>query len=246
MTFALKYPEAVQDMVVVDVAPISYPSVEEHMKYINLMKQLDLKAFTARGQIDKFWLSKIPVGYFPSSFSFSFSFSFFFLFLLSLSLSFFLFLFLLLFLLPSLFPFLTNCYQDEAVRSFLLSNLTKIDEPPGWQWKINIPALEKGLVGVRDFNIPQQPHNNNNNTHSTGTTTSTPLQFPNPTLFLGGEASGYIPDSAEETIKELFPRYALLKVPGAGHWVHFTHSREFSAAVLHFFDVSWSPEPSST
>lgn len=61
--------------------------------------------------------------------------------------------------------------QDNLLRQFLLSNLTKVNRD-FYKWKINLPVIEDNL----DMGFP----------HSNG------KQYNGKTLFVGGELSQYI------------------------------------------------------
>ena len=72
-------------------------------------------------------------------------------------------------------------------------------------------------------------------TNSTGWVDDAALgPFEGPTLFLSGGASDYVRPEARETIRRLFPRARMAKIPGAGHWLHAEKPREFEAALRVF------------
>ncbi|MBU6332449.1 MAG: alpha/beta hydrolase, partial [Bacteroidetes bacterium] len=55
-----------------------------------------------------------------------------------------------------------------------------------------------------------------------------------PALFIAGGASTYIRDSDEAIIRALFPRAQVVRIPGAGHWVHSEAPDALSDQVCSF------------
>ncbi|PKH42739.1 Pimeloyl-ACP methyl ester carboxylesterase [Nocardioides alpinus] len=60
MCLALRHPELVERLVVVDVAPVAYPSGREFVGYIDTMRALDLAALQTRGQADEALREAVP------------------------------------------------------------------------------------------------------------------------------------------------------------------------------------------
>lgn len=58
MEFALAYPERVERLVVVDIAPKSYPP--NHVALLKAMRSLDLSAFGSRQEVDEALGQKVP------------------------------------------------------------------------------------------------------------------------------------------------------------------------------------------
>ncbi len=55
--------------------------------------------------------------------------------------------------------------------------------------------------------------------------------YEGPSLFLTGAESDYVTREYRDDMKRLFPKSGVLKIPGAGHWLHAEKPREFEAAV---------------
>lgn len=110
---------------------------------------------------------------------------------------------------------LARSVGDPQVRAFLLQSLDLRADPP--VWRLNLDALERqmdritGWIEDRDL---------------------TP--FTGPTLFLAGADSDYVRPESRDTIRRLFPKARLARIPGAGHWLHAEKPREFEAAIRVF------------
>jgi len=122
----------------------------------------------------------------------------------------------------------TTVPQDDLLRQFLLSNLTKVNKDH-YRWKVNLPVIEDSL----DKDFPD-----------------TDKQYNGRTLFVGGELSHYIRLEVQilviilvlllyskihlSKISQLFPSSSLKYVRGAGHWVHFEKPQQFLHLVINF------------
>ncbi len=60
MCLALRHPELVERLVVVDVAPVAYPSGREFVGYIDTMRALDLAALERRDQAEEALSEAVP------------------------------------------------------------------------------------------------------------------------------------------------------------------------------------------
>ncbi|CAM3452012.1 alpha/beta fold hydrolase [Nocardioides dubius] len=60
MLLALRHPELVERLVVVDIAPVDYPSGSEFAGYIAGMQALDLASLSTRAQADKALVPSVP------------------------------------------------------------------------------------------------------------------------------------------------------------------------------------------
>ena len=60
MCLALRHPELVERLVVVDVSPVAYDSGREFFGYIETMRALDLTAITRRGEADEVLRESVP------------------------------------------------------------------------------------------------------------------------------------------------------------------------------------------
>jgi esterase len=100
------------------------------------------------------------------------------------------------------------------VRQFLLKNLRR-RRGGGFEWKMNVPALEKAYDDLRSW-------------PSFGAGS-----FPEPTLLIWGTQSAYVTDEDRDSFFEIFP---LARFSGidAGHWLHADAPRAFFRAVIAF------------
>ncbi len=104
---------------------------------------------------------------------------------------------------------------DPQVRAFLLQSLDLRSDPP--RWRFNLDVLERQMDTI------------------TGWVDDAALvPFAGPVLFLSGAESDYVRAEARDTIRRLFPRARMAKIPGAGHWLHAEKPREFEAALRVF------------
>ena len=60
MAIALRHPEVVERLVVVDVSPVAYESAREFLGYIDVMRALDLGALERRDQADEALRGDVP------------------------------------------------------------------------------------------------------------------------------------------------------------------------------------------
>ena len=105
---------------------------------------------------------------------------------------------------------LTSTIPDAAERGFLLQNLVFEDGHP--RWRLNLAAIERNMPTLVDF--PAIP---------LGTI------YPGPTLFVAGSRSDYIRAEYETAIRRLFPAAEIVRIEGAGHWLHAEKPAEFLA-----------------
>lgn len=103
---------------------------------------------------------------------------------------------------------------ELAIRAFLLQSLDVENKA----WRLNLDALAKDMDKVLGF-------------------PDVSGAFPKLTLFLSGAASDYVLPEHRPTIKTLFPKARMVKIPGAGHWLHAEKPRDFEAAVRAFLDA---------
>lgn len=112
---------------------------------------------------------------------------------------------------------LSTQVQEPQVRAFLLQSLDLKAQPP--RWRLNLDALERQMDTITgwpdDSDLPA---------------------FEGPTLFVAGTLSDYVPRDSRAHIRTLFPQANMIKIPGAGHWLHAEKPREFEAALQVFLD----------
>jgi esterase len=100
---------------------------------------------------------------------------------------------------------------DAAVRQFLLTNL-KRDDAGRLRWRMNLPALRDQYPNLLRA--------------VTG-----PSPYQGPALFVAGGSSTYVRHADEAGIRSLFPRSRIVRIQGAGHWVHAERPEEFAREV---------------
>ncbi len=111
---------------------------------------------------------------------------------------------------------------EHAVRGFLLQNLRRegTGDAARWRWQMNLDLLGDRLAEVAGW--PDGP---------LGT-------YDGPVLWLAGAESPYVRPDAVPTMRALFPRVRLVRVKGAGHWVHADQPAVFVAALRRLLDAS--------
>lgn len=90
---------------------------------------------------------------------------------------------------------------SAGVRSFLLQNLHR-DGRDGWRWLPNLALLQRSLDDIADWPADAD-----------GT-------FEGPVLWLRGADSDYVTPASAPAMRALFPRYRLITVKNAAHWLH--------------------------
>jgi esterase len=101
---------------------------------------------------------------------------------------------------------MAKLYDDKFIRQFLQMNLEKAEK--GYVWKLNVKTLQ---------NSKQALHFNLENLQA----------IQNDALFILGSASEYIEKNDEIKIKNFFPNSKTKIIENAGHYLHFTHQKEF-------------------
>ncbi|GGF69215.1 esterase [Paracoccus acridae] len=91
--------------------------------------------------------------------------------------------------------------DDPGVRAFLLQSLDLKSDPKAW--RLNLKALRDqmdALTGWPD-DLPQG-------------------SFEGPVLEIAGERSDYVTDPGQAALRAHFPQARVVRVKGAGHWLH--------------------------
>ena len=104
---------------------------------------------------------------------------------------------------------------DAAVRNFLLQNLVASDG--GLRWRINLPVLHDDMpqiAGFPDF--------------------AAGAAYRGETLVVRGAASDFVDEEGLAAFTRLFPKFELVTLAGAGHWVQAEAPDAFLAAVTPF------------
>ena len=89
--------------------------------------------------------------------------------------------------------------DDASTKLFLMKNIKRDGDQ--FEWKMNRPVL---LSKYANINVA----------------IASDMTFDGPVLFVAGGNSDYISDADIEDAREMFPEAHLVRVEGAGHWVH--------------------------
>jgi len=111
---------------------------------------------------------------------------------------------------------LAEAVPDATVRGFLLQSLLRDGE--GWRWRLNLDVLQRDLDRLGGF------------------PSSDGAVFDRPVLWIAGADSPYVQVDARPRMTALFPRTRLVRIRGAGHWVHSEQPGVFLAALNQFLD----------
>jgi pimeloyl-ACP methyl ester carboxylesterase len=108
---------------------------------------------------------------------------------------------------------------DPAERAFLLQNLVIGENST--RWRLNLQVIERDFPQIVSF--PDLP---------AGTA------YRGPALFVAGDRSNYIQPEHEAAIRRLFPQARIIRIEGAGHWVHAEQPQAFLQAVAPFLSAA--------
>jgi pimeloyl-ACP methyl ester carboxylesterase len=114
---------------------------------------------------------------------------------------------------------LAEAAPDPVVRAFLLQNLRRSSEPPGWAWQPNLEVIDRRLEAITGWPAEDL---------------AGVAPYDGPVLWVRGERSDYISDEHAAAMAALFPKVRKLSVRNAGHWVHSEQPAAF-ASVLDAF-----------
>ena len=90
--------------------------------------------------------------------------------------------------------------KHKQIRQFLLKNLFRKDDMT-FDWKLNLESLNKNLGTIGGYFTEKD-------------------KFTKETLFIQGANSNYITDGDYPLIKRIFVNSEIIKIEGAGHWMH--------------------------
>jgi pimeloyl-ACP methyl ester carboxylesterase len=108
--------------------------------------------------------------------------------------------------------------SDPVIRAFLLQNLRHEPSSSGdsWKWQMNLDLLGAHLSEMSGWpDLQAEPYRGR-------------------VLWLAGARSGYIRYEYAAAMRALFPRVQLVKIIGAGHWVHSEQPEAFLATMRRF------------
>ncbi|GAB5366346.1 hypothetical protein AAMO2058_001136100 [Amorphochlora amoebiformis] len=117
---------------------------------------------------------------------------------------------------------LKQTISDPVLRAFALTNLVKDREKNGLRWRINVKTIHKSLANIRDFEIGLRPGEKRS--------------FSRDVFFISGRRSKYISTRHLSTISDLFPKYRMVTIKDAGHWVHAEYPAETAQYCQMFLD----------
>lgn len=104
-----------------------------------------------------------------------------------------------------------------AIRQFLLTNLMKDPaDKKTLRWKIPLGILAKSLDNMADFPCKDPDEG----------------RFEGPCLVVRGGESRYVADETLPVFGRFFPRFEVVDIPGAGHWVVSEAFEETTNAVV--------------
>jgi pimeloyl-ACP methyl ester carboxylesterase len=181
MQLALRRPELLRALVVVDVAPVEYPTrggrtddpdeeATPFAAFIAAMQAMDLTTLDSRADADAALREAVP---------------------------------------------------SRMVRGFLLQSLVREGvgggDDGGWRWRLNLDALERDLDRLRGF--PDPPPG---------------AHFDGPVLWVAGANSTYVLPEDRPRMDVLFPSTRLVRIKGAGHWVHSEQPEIFVETLRRF------------
>jgi pimeloyl-ACP methyl ester carboxylesterase len=182
MQLALRRPELLRALAVVDIAPVEYPvsggrtddpdeEASPFGAFIEAMRAIDLDQLKTRDDADAALREAVP---------------------------------------------------SRMVRSFLLQSLVRdgVGADGGWRWRLNLELLGRDLGELRGF--PDPPP---------GAT------FEGPVLWVAGANSHYVLPGDRARMDELFPHTRLVKIKGAGHWVHSEQPEVFLETLRRFLET---------
>ncbi len=109
---------------------------------------------------------------------------------------------------------LEDAVPNQPVRRFLLQNLEFGARPA---WKIGLAEIAAGIDEVEGW--PAQ---------------AAALQYDGPVLFVAGERSDYVTPEGIRAATTLFPQARLVRLAGAGHWLHADQPALFADTVEAF------------
>lgn len=111
---------------------------------------------------------------------------------------------------------LSEAIPEPGVRAFLLHSLDFRSKPP--RWMLNLDVLAAEMQRITGWPQPAG-------------------QFDGPVLMLAGGESHYVLPQHRPTIRALFPKARIARIPGAGHWLHADRPDAFIAAVESFLSA---------
>ena len=113
---------------------------------------------------------------------------------------------------------LTEAAPDASTRGFLLQSLVR--EGEHWRWRLNLDVLRDSLDGLVRFPEPAPG-----------------AMYDGPVLWIAGADSSYVRTQDRPRMTALFPQTRLVRIKGAGHWVHSEQPAVFLDVLTRFVDA---------
>ena len=107
--------------------------------------------------------------------------------------------------------------HDKSFQAFIKSNIKFADDEGGFRWSFNIDIIYESLNMLRDFPVEEES-----------------IKFNAPTFLLKGSNSNYIRSKHMREIGLNFPKYTLVSVKDAAHWLHYDKPEETTRMVEQF------------
>ena len=111
---------------------------------------------------------------------------------------------------------LAEYVPEAAFRAFLLNNLVLGEKP---RWRLGLDEIFGAMPDLVGWEVPEgiKPYEKRS-------------------IFIRGENSDYVRESAAPAIAKLFPEAELFTIAGAGHWLHAEKPDAVVAALKGFLD----------
>lgn len=104
--------------------------------------------------------------------------------------------------------------RSSMIRGFLLQSLVR--DGDGFRWLSNLELLRSELDVIGGF--PDQGDR----------------EFTGPVLWIAGAESDYVAEEHRPAMREHFPQAHLVRIKGAGHWVHAEQPEVFTSVLRRF------------
>lgn len=105
--------------------------------------------------------------------------------------------------------------EDPGVRAFLLQSLDLKATPKAWRLNLDVLRDQMDrLVGWPE-DLPR-------------------ASFEGPVLEIAGERSDYVTDAGQAALREHFPQARVVRVKGAGHWLHADAPETVAEILVNF------------
>ena len=108
---------------------------------------------------------------------------------------------------------------EDQLRAFLLLNL--VHEQDHWRWRVNWAVIKRDIEYLTGFGIDAEN-----------------WQIDIPALFIRGEKSDYVDESAVDVIHSHFGSVSIETIAGAGHWLHAENPEQFDQLVVDFLSAN--------